>query len=323
MGDRIRWGILSTANIGRKRVVPAIQKSSNGLVAAVASRNRDNASEFASQFDMPIVHDSYDDLLADDSIDAIYNPLPNSLHAEWAIKAAEAGKPMLCEKPLAIDAAQAQQMVAAFRTRNVLFAEAFMYRFHPQTHRVLSMVNDGVIGDLHSVNATFVFNLRNAENIRLNKDLAGGSLMDVGCYCLNVMRLMTGEEPDSVTGQQILGETGVDVAFTGTLRFPSGVIGHFDSALRSYRTHTYTLIGSQGRIHIGEAFVPEPDSNTTVSLWRDGSVEQIEIPGADHYQIMVEDFADSLLTGRTPAFEPEDGVANMQVIDRLKAAAAR
>lgn len=188
MTDSIRWGILSTANIGIKKVIPAIQKAGNGVVTAIASRNKDRASEVATELDIETAYGSYEDLLADDNIDAIYIPLPNQMHAEWAIKCAQAGKATLCEKPLAVNADEAQTMVDAFKSRDILFAEAFMYRFHPQNQRAQYMVQEGAIGQPQIMTAKFTFPLSNPDNIRLSKALAGGALMDVGCYCINSMR---------------------------------------------------------------------------------------------------------------------------------------
>src|SRR5690606_4118752 len=155
----------------------------------------DKAQQFAQQLNIPRAYGSYEELLADPDIDAIYNPLPNSEHALWSLRAAEAGKPMLCEKPLASNAAEAQGMVVAFKARNILFAEAFMYRFHPQTQHVMTLLKDGAIGRLTAMYAVFTFPISSEDNIRLSAPLAGGALMDVGCYCVNVMRLMAGEEP--------------------------------------------------------------------------------------------------------------------------------
>lgn len=318
MAEKVRWGILSTANIGRKRVIPAIVRSRNGVVTAIASRDRSRAETLAAEFDVATAFDSYEALIESSEVDAVYNPLPNSHHAAWALRAAEAGKPMLCEKPLAVDAAEAQRMVDAFAAAGVLFAEAFMYRFHPQTLHVKAMLDTGEIGELRSINASFVFSLRNPDNIRLSAALAGGSLMDVGCYCINVMRLFTGEEPAAVSGVQTVGETGVDTGFSGVLAFPSGVLGHFASGLSHFRGHSYTITGSTGRIRVDEAFVPEPGAETVIHHWRDDRHSTISIPGADHYQLMVEDFADALIEARPPRYTPEDAVANMRVIDRLK-----
>ncbi|MGB1287537.1 MAG: Gfo/Idh/MocA family protein [Aggregatilineales bacterium] len=320
MSKKIKWGVLSTAGIGRKRVIPAIQQSNNGIVHAVASRNLDSARLFADKLDIPVAYGSYEELLTDPDIDAIYNPLPNSMHAEWSIKAAEAGKPMLCEKPLASNTDEAQKMVDAFAGRDILFAEAFMYRFHPQTVRVKQLLDEGTIGTLQGIMAAFTFPVQDESNIRLNVDLAGGSLMDVGCYCVNVIRLMTGAEPVSVQAFANM-HNGVDESLTGILKFESGVLAHFDSSLRSSYNHMYQLRGTKGRILVEEAFVPQPDTTTTIRIWDETGVHTaISIAPANHYTLMAEDFADALLNNRPPRYAPQDAVEQMRVLDSLYAA---
>jgi len=317
MSEQIRWGILSTANIGR-RLIPAIHNSTNGVVAAVASRNLERAKTFAEEQNIPTVYGSYEELLADDSIDAIYNPLPNQMHAEWSVKCAEVGKATLCEKPLASNADEAQMMVDTFAQHNVLFAEAFMYRFHPQSQRVQQMIQDGAIGDVRVLNASFTFPISDEENIRLSKDLAGGALMDVGCYCINVMRFMTGEEPIAGEAFARFGEaTDVDEVIAGILHFPSGALGHLDASLRTSFSNTYEIRGTEGRIHVPMGFVPQADQATHIHYWHDGQYDALEVPPVDQYQLMVKDFADALLYGRPPRYLPEDAVANMRVIDLL------
>ena len=317
MTDQVRWGILSTANIGRK-VIPAIHSSSNGVVAAVASRSPERAREFADEQDIPIVYGSYEELIESDDVDAIYNPLPNSMHAEWSIKCAQAGKATLCEKPFASDAAEAQTIVDAFEKHKVLLAEAFMYRFHPQHAKVKSIVADGGIGDLKIINSSFTFYISDAANIRLSKSLAGGGLMDVGCYCVNLMRFMTDEEPETVTAVGNIGATtGVDEILAGTLKFPSGVIGHFDCGLRADRQQSYRLKGTSGSIVVSSSFTPDKRKDTVVQHWQGDQLTEHVIAPVDHYQLMVEDFADALLTGRAPRFPPNDAVRNMEVVDRL------
>lgn len=319
MSDKVRWGILSTANIGR-RVIPAIQASRNGEVAAVCSRSLASAQAFASEQNIPRAYGSYEALLADEGIDAIYLPLPNSMHAEWSVKCAEAGIPTLCEKPFASDAPEAQTIVDAFERHDVLLAEAFMYRFHPQHAKVWEIIGGGGIGDLQIISSSFTFAISDAANIRLSKPLAGGALMDVGCYCVNLMRFMTGEEPERVTaGGRIGAVTGVDETLCGTLGFPSGIIGHFDCGLRAYRQHSYTLKGSTGMITVPTSFVPDKNVDTVVRHWQGDSYAEHTIPAIDHYQLMVEDFADALIQGGPPRFPPTDAVRNMEVVDRLLA----
>ncbi|MCY3779891.1 MAG: Gfo/Idh/MocA family oxidoreductase [Chloroflexi bacterium] len=321
MSDRIRWGILSTANIGR-RVIPAVQASTNGVVAAVGSRSLERAQAFAEELEIPRVYGSYEKLLADGQVDAIYNPLPNSMHAEWSIKCAEAGIPTLCEKPFASDAFEAQSIVDAFERHGVPLAEAFMYRFHPQHAKVKEIIAEGGIGELQFINSSFTFAIGSGANIRLSKALAGGALMDVGCYCVNLMRFMTGEEPAHVTASGIIGKTtGVDEALAGTLEFPSGVIGHFECGLRAYRQHSYALKGSSGMITVPTSFVPDKAADTVVQHWQGDDYAEHIIPATDHYQLMVEDFADALINERAPRFPPADAVNNMVVVDALLAGA--
>jgi predicted dehydrogenase len=322
MPDKIRLGIISTADIGRGRVIPALRHCRNLEVTAVASRSLEKAQAFAKDMGIPIAYGSYEELLAAADVDAIYNPLPNSMHAEWSIKCAEAGKPCLCEKPLASDAAEARTMVDAFASRNILFAEAFMYRFHPQTQRVKQMVESGAVGELREMSAAFSFVMPDEGNIRLSKPLAGGSLMDIGCYCVNVMRLMTGQEPDEVKASARVGQrSGVDEYLSGVLSFPSGVLGHFDCSFRLQWTHTYELRGTKGRIVVEQGFVVPPDRESIIRYWHDDAYEEIKIAAANSYTLMAEDFADALLNHRPPKYPPQDGVHNMEVLDRLYASA--
>lgn len=317
MANKIRWGILSTANIGR-RVIPAIHAAFNSKVSAVASRSLESAQAFADEQNIPQAYGTYEELINDPNIDAIYIPLPNRLHAEWSIKCAEAGKPTLCEKPFASDAPEAQTIVDAFEKHRVLLAEAFMYRFHPQHAKVKEILADGGIGKLQVINSSFSFAIRSEENIRLSKELAGGSLMDVGCYCVNLMRFMTGEEPESVTASAIIGDTtGVDETLAGTLHFPSGVIGHFDSSLRAYGNNQYILKGTHGTIIVPVSFVPDKEADTVIQHWQGSEYNEYTIPAIDQYQLMVEDFADALLNNRPPRFLPGDAVKNMEVIDQM------
>lgn len=314
----IRWGILSTANIGIKRVIPAIQKSNNGTVSAIASRNYERAKSVADEIGIPNVYGNYEELLASDEVDAIYIPLPNSMHAEWAIKCAEAGKPTLCEKPLASTADEAQTMVDAFKEKNILFAEAFMYRFHPQSQKVKQLVQDGEIGDLQVMNASFSFRLSDEANIRLSKELVGGALMDVGCYCINSMRFITGEEAIKAQALAHFGEqTDVDETITGILEFPSGMRGHLDASLRTFRVNTYEIRGTEGRILVPDSYTPSHDASTVIHFWKGNQYEEIKFEPIDQYQLMVEDFADALINNRPPKFEPQDAVENMRVVDML------
>jgi D-xylose 1-dehydrogenase (NADP+, D-xylono-1,5-lactone-forming) len=195
LNHKLRWGVLSTANIGRAAVIPAIQHSANGEVVAVASRDEQKSHDFAAKAGIGRSYGSYEALLASSDIDAVYIPLPNSLHRAWTIKAAEAGKHVLCEKPLALNAVECAEMETAARRHNVLLMEAFMYRFHPQTEKVLALLHEGAIGEVRLIHSAFTFRVSNPANIRLQPQLGGGSLMDVGCYCVNLSRTLAGAQP--------------------------------------------------------------------------------------------------------------------------------
>src|SRR5665648_84974 len=208
---KLRWGIMSTANIGRVAVIPAILSSKNGEVVAVASRDAQKAAEFATSLGISKSYGSYEALLDDETIEAVYIPLPNSLHYEWIIRAAKAGKHILCEKPLALNAAQYLEISAAVKEYNVLLLEAFMYRFHPRTEKMVELVQvAGALGSLRMIQSSFTFKLTLLDNIRLRADLGGGALMDVGCFCVNISRTLAGEEPVAVQATAQWTTTGVD-----------------------------------------------------------------------------------------------------------------
>ncbi|HVU09915.1 MAG TPA: Gfo/Idh/MocA family oxidoreductase [Phototrophicaceae bacterium] len=331
MDNKIRWGVISTANIGAGQVIPAIQQSSNGVVTAVASRDLDKATAFAARLNIPKAYGSYEALIADPEIDAIYNPLPNGLHGEWSIRCAEGGKPVLCEKPLANDAAEAQTMVDAFKERNLLLAEAFMYRFHPQTAKVKELVDGGAVGKIQIMQASFTFSISRENNVRLSKELVGGALMDVGCYCVSAARYMIGEEPSEVQALAGVGErSGVDEKLVGLLRFPGGALAHFDCGLRTHFAQTYEIRGSHGRILVEKAFVPfrpNPADDVVIRWWKSEpgiekhQYEEIKVEKPNPYTLMVEDFADALLNHRAPRFPIEDSIAQMRAIDMLYSAA--
>jgi D-xylose 1-dehydrogenase (NADP+, D-xylono-1,5-lactone-forming) len=325
MDKSIRWGIIGTAKIAETAVIPAIKASRNGTVYAVASRDEWKARAYADRLGIERAYGSYEALLADPDIDAIYNPLPNDGHAPWSIQAAKAKKPTLCEKPIALNAQQAQEMVEVFRQENVLLAEAFMYRYHPQHAAVKKLLADNTIGPLRLIDVCFTYAMSEAEtkNVRLKPELGGGGLMDVGCYCVNLCRMIVGEEPDFVTAQSIYGaQTQVDEMFVGTLHFPGGVVAHFDCGMRATFRNHYTLVGPDGEIQSDLAFRPPDSGSTTLQVRRAGQIpETITIPDSNQYVLMVEDFADAVIAGRKTTYDPADSVKNMRVLDALDRAA--
>jgi xylose dehydrogenase (NAD/NADP) len=321
--DRIRWGILSTANIGRKSFIPGAIASSNGAVTAIGSRDLARATQTASSLGIPRVYGSYEELLADPEVDAVYNPLPNSMHAEWTLRAAEAGKAILCEKPLARDAQEAATLVDAVKQRGALLMEAFMYRFHPQHARVRALIESGAIGEIRAIRAGFTFNMTplNPANVRLRADLAGGALMDVGCYCVNLARLIFGEEPDLVSAiWDFRPEFGVEIALAGVLRFSQARTATFDCGFCAAGQGCYMVVGSSGTIEVPDAFVPGT-AGTRVILTNDQGRHEERIPGVDQYALEAEEFAACLLEGRPLRYPAEDAVANMRVVDALRRSA--
>jgi predicted dehydrogenase len=315
--EKLRWGVLSTANIGRAAVIPAIQHSANGEVVAVASRDAQKAREFASKLAIPGSYGRYEALLADPSIEAVYIPLPNSLHREWTIKAAEAGKHILCEKPLGLNAAECAEMEAAARRHGVRLMEAFMYRFHPQTEKVIELVRGGAAGDVRLIHSAFTFRVMNPANIRLQAALGGGSLMDVGCYCVNISRTVAGAEPVEAQAYARWAAGGVDEQMTGTLRFACGLLAQFDCALSLERREFYEVAGTDGRLMVPVAFLPGT-AETTIRQGQSRKVETVHtIPGVDEYQLMVEHFVDSARNGQPFRYDAAEAAANMLTIEAL------
>jgi D-xylose 1-dehydrogenase (NADP+, D-xylono-1,5-lactone-forming) len=314
--QKVRWGVISTANIGRRAVLPAIQHSRNGVLVAVGSRDADKARAFAAELDIPRSYGSYQAVLDDPEVDAIYIPLPNSLHREWAIRAAEAGKHVLCEKPLGMDAAECAEMEAAARAHGVLLMEAFMYRFHPQTARVRELIAAGSVGEPRLIRASFSFRLTNPANIRLQPELGGGSLMDVGCYCVNIARTLYQAEPTEVQALAEWGASGVDELMAGSMRFPGGRWAQFDCSLTMARRETYQVIGDEGFIDVPIAFLPGV-ADTLFHIHQQQGIRGETIRGVDEYQLMVEHFADCVLGRTMPLYPAIEAAANMRTIAAL------
>ncbi|MEO8451236.1 MAG: Gfo/Idh/MocA family oxidoreductase [Gemmatimonadota bacterium] len=314
---KLRWGVLGTANIGRAKVNPAIRASRNGTLVAVASRTDAAARAFAEAENIPEHYGSYAALLDNPAIDAVYIPLPNSLHREWTIRAAEKGKHVLCEKPLALTAAECLAMDSAADANGVKLMEAFMYRFHPRIDRVVELVRGGAIGGLALIRSAFTFRLIKPGNIRLSAELGGGGLMDVGCYCVNVSRTVAGEEPVEVQAWACWGATGVDEQLVGTLRFPGGALAQFDCALTMERREIVEIAGSDGSLTVGSAFLPGTEPvDIEQHRGRETPIRHT-IAGADEYVLMVEHFADSVLHNRPLRYSAREAALNMRVIEAL------
>jgi xylose dehydrogenase (NAD/NADP) len=315
----LRLGLLSTANINR--LILAAARATDAVdVVAVASRDAGRAADYAREHGIERVHGSYEALLADPEVDAVYVSLPNSLHVDWSVQALEAGKHVLCEKPLTRAAAEAERAFEVAETERLVLAEAFMYRHHPQTQLVASLVADGAIGELRALRASFSFPLTDAENVRLQPELDGGSLMDVGCYCVSGMRLHAGE-PEHVTAQQVLAPSGVDISFAATLRFGGDVIGTFHSSMALPQRQGLELLGSEATLVVEAPW--RVDFGGDVLLVRDRRGEQVPVPVADAYLLELEDFAAAVAGEREPLLGRADAVGQAQALEALSTAAER
>ncbi len=319
MADKIRWGILSTAQIAKNSYVPAINESDNGEIVAVASRSLEKAQAFADECGIPKAYGSYEELLADPDVDAVYNPLPVSMHCEWSIKCAQAGKPCLCEKPMARNAAEVEQMVTAFKEKDLLLAEALMYRFHSLTRKALDIIHSGGIGDVKIARSSFNVDICDPNDIRLRKDMGGGALLDLGVYCVSILRQIMQAEPETIKSVARWGkESGVDETMAGVMQFPSGAIGYFGCGLKAQFDCSYEVCGTTGRLLVDfGAMCAWPGTEFTIKYSHDGEDEEIVTPACNHYTAMVNDFNEALLTGRPMTYGMEDTLNNMRSIDRI------
>ena len=284
--DPVRWGILSTAHINRL-VIAGARKTSQVELIGVASRDLTRAQTYASEWRIPRAYGSYDELLGDPDVEAVYISLPNSLHVEWSVRALEAGKHVLCEKPLSPRPDEVEAAFDAADRAGLLLSEAFMYRHNPQTIRLQQLVGDGAIGELRLVRSVFSYSLYDTANIRLRADLEGGALLDVGCYCVSGSRLFGGE-PERATGEAWYGPTGTDWVFAGTLRFPENVIAVFHCGTALVDQDELEVVGSEGSLFVDD---PWHCRSPLIELRRDGDVERIEIEPADSYQLELENLS--------------------------------
>jgi predicted dehydrogenase len=328
MTEAVKWGIIGNANIGRLCVIPAIQNSGNGRLRALATRSASRSQAIITKFDIPCVYENYDDALNDPEIDAVYIPLPNHLHRDWTLKAVAAGKHVLCEKPLACNASEAQEMAEAASAGNVLLMEAFMYRFHPRNRRVKQMVDDGKLGAPRLIRVAFCYRMKpddwhDSENPRLNKHTGGGALLDVGCYAVSVARWFYEEEPSHVQAEAVYLPNGVDIHVVGSLRFAEGKLATLEASFISALQQTYTVAGENRVVELPhDAFIPwEKDTAYFVRDQDDETGKSYLVAGADEYRLMVEHFADAVLGKRSLPYAPEESVRNMRVLDALALAA--
>ena len=307
----LRWGLLGTADIN-KALIPPLRLSKRNKLLAVASRSQSKADAYAREKKIKRAYGSYEALLADPDIDVIYNPLPNALHAEWTIKAVEAGKHVLCEKPLALSLAEVDAIEAAARRWNKVVSEAFVYRSHPQALKVKQLIDSVELGRIKFVRGSFTYPDTSPENYRLKPEMGGGGLWDVGCYPINYMRTMLAMEPVEVFGWQLIGPTGVDETFVAQMRFPGEVHAQFDCSMVVPYHVFMEFVGDEATLIIPNPFIPGP--NRSLYLVRNGKNKTIYVKGPDTYISEVENMADAILLGQPPAVSLADSRNNIAAI---------
>lgn len=328
MPEKLKWGVMGNATIARVCVIPAIQKSHNGVVHALASRSPEKAAVVAQENNIERVYSDYRALIEDQAIEAIYLPLPNHLHCQWSCAALAAGKHVLCEKPLACNAKEAEQMAGVARQSDRLLMEGFMYRFHPRSQEVRKLVRSERIGQPRLIRSAFCYRMEtadynNPDNARLNRGMGGGALLDVGCYSVSVARWLFGAEPEKVQCQAVYHSGGVDVHSAGILSFEGDRIATLEASMVAGLQQTYTVVGESGVIELPhDAFIPwEKDAHYTL---RDKNADRAEptiIEGSDEYRLMVEHFVDAVRKVAGLKFSTADSIANMRVLDALAQAA--
>ncbi|MSO94179.1 MAG: Gfo/Idh/MocA family oxidoreductase [Thermoleophilia bacterium] len=317
MTRAVKWGIVSTADINRA-VLAGAAESDEVDIMAVGSRSLARAEEYAGASGIERAYGTYDGLLADPDVEAVYISLPNSMHVEWSIRALEAGKHVLCEKPFSRHAADVERAFDVAETAALHLSEAFMYRHHPQAARLGELVASGAIGELRVIRASFSYSLYDTGNIRLSPELEGGSLMDVGCYCVSGARLLAGE-PVSVTGTVHTGSTGTDAVFTGLMRFPGDVTALFHCGTSLPDSRGLEAVGTDGSIFLSD---PWSCHDPVIELRRKGAIERIEVAARNPYRLELEDMNAAIRGERLPLLGRADALGQARTIDALFRSAA-
>jgi len=332
MPSQLRWGILGTGNIA-KQFATGLNACRRGKSVAVGSRTAQAAQEFAQAFGIPTAHGSYEELIRDPQVDVVYISLPNSMHCQWTLSALEQGKHVLCEKPLALDVAEARRMFDAAQSCGKVLMEAFMYRCQPQTTAVLEAVRGGAIGELQMIRTSFCYKARKIEgNVRFNRRLGGGSLMDIGCYCTSFSRLLAGTEPLSINVVGRMHASGVDDLAAGAMSFAGGIVASFTCGMSLHADNTAYICGSDGYIEIpvpwkpsaqGAQFIitrgipPRMDDPKAIPAPPPRDVRRVD-GGGDLYGTEADDFAATILEGRPPRIGREESLGNMAVLEEMR-----
>jgi len=315
---KVRWGILSTAKIGREKVIPAMQAGEFCDIVAIASGNKERLIPESERLKIPKVYNSYDELLKDPEIDAVYIPLPNHLHVEWAIKSLEAGKHVLCEKPIGLSSVEAFQLLhASGKKPHLKIMEAFMYRFHPQWQHAKKLVTDGTIGELRTIHSFFSYYNIDPGNIRNQKNAGGGGMMDIGCYCISLARFIYGKEPHRVFGMvEFDDKLETDRLASGILDFSTGT-STFTCSTQLMPYQRVNILGTHGRIEIEIPFNAPPDKATRMWIESKTGKDEIVFDPIDQYTIQGDLFSKSIINNSSVPTELEDAVKNMKVIESI------
>ena len=318
---KVRWGILSTAGIAQKELIPAFKRATNAVVTAIATGSGiEKANDVAERFSIDKTYDSYEKLLADPDIDAVYIPLPNHLHKKWVIEAAKKGKHILCEKPAAINADEFREMELACKEHDVLFMEAFMYHFHPQHERVKEIIESGEIGEVTYMQAGFTFYLeeeRRGSNIRMSEQRGGGSIYDIGSYAIHSLRNILGAEPESVHVHAITDpEYHIDTDVVGYLTFPNGIRASFDSSFNLAMRNEYRVFGTKGSIVVPRAYRPDNNGGDGLIIVETNGVSRTETLNGDQYRNEIEHLSQAIMEGnRHLKHDFANTLNNMRAID--------
>jgi D-xylose 1-dehydrogenase (NADP+, D-xylono-1,5-lactone-forming) len=310
---KVKWGILGYARIARETIIPAIMRSSNAEFYAIASRDKTKIEECRSKYAFSKAYESYEAILDDPDVEAVYIPLPNAMHREWTIKAAKKGKHVLCEKPVALNSGECREMINVCRDNNVYLMEAFMYRYTDRIRKVREIISSGVLGEIKYINSCFRFLLTNPLSIKLKPELGGGSLYDVGSYPVNFIGMVTGEEPVSISAECIK-ENGIDVILSAVLKYQSGIIAALHCGFNAQKRIYSEITGTKGSLEIPDTFL---DDEGYISLVTDKGIEKIAVARSDRYCLEIEDFSNAVLTGGKPYLVIEESLLNSTVLERI------
>lgn len=314
--NKIRWGVLGFARIAKNEAIPAIQESKSSMLYAVASRHEESLREAMALFTPCLLYRSYDELILDEDVDAVYIPLPNALHKEWAVKAMEMGKHVLCEKPLALNEEEVKALMETSEKNGVLLMEAVMYRYTHRTRMVNEIVKSGILGEIRHVDSTFRFFLDRENTIKMKPELGGGALYDVGCYPVNFITMVMKEEPVDVFAFASF-DGGVDVQVSGLFQYKDGSTASLHAGFNAHGKNYSEIIGTKGRLEVPDTFL---DVSGVMRLYTKDGVEEIKVDSCHRYTLEFSDFSEAIQEGRRPMYSLEESLLNSRIMDRLQKA---